>query len=97
MFARVTTSSMPKDKIDENSKFMAENTFPGSKKQKGYKGFLTMTNPETGERVTVSLWDTEADMKASEKASYFIKSRKMVAATGAKILSTKYYTVGIKD
>ena len=97
MFARVTNSIVPKDKLDAMNKVMAETTWPGSKKQKGYKGFLTLMNPETGERITVSLWDTMADMKASEKASYFTQSRKGADTSGVKINSTKYYSVGIKD
>jgi heme-degrading monooxygenase HmoA len=97
MFARVSTTLMPKDKIDALNKVAMEKTFPGSKKQTGYKGFLTMINPDTGERLTVSLWETEADMKASEKAPYFMQVSKEIAASGVKVTSTKYFTVGIKD
>ena len=97
MFARVTTGIMPKDKIDALNKRVAEKLFPEVKKQKGYKGFITMINPETGERLSVSLWDTEADMLASEKASYYTQDQKEAPAIGIKPVGTKYYTVGIKD
>jgi heme-degrading monooxygenase HmoA len=95
MLASVTTSSVPKDKIDATNKILVENLWPAIKKQKGYKGLLTLTNPETGERLIISLWDTESDMKESREAS--TASRKLAEGQGANILNPKYFTVGIKD
>ena len=70
MYARVSASSVPKGQFDEASKLVRETIWPATKKQKGYKGYLNLRNTETGEGMTISLWDTEKDMIASEKTFY---------------------------
>ena len=96
MYARVTVSLIPLDKIDERLKNTRETTLPAAKKTKGYKGYLSLFDRETGERVTVSLWDSEEDMKASEKG-YYAEAVKRGQGSGAKRISQKNYVVGIKD
>jgi hypothetical protein len=95
MFARVTSSITKKDKWDESIKRMNESIWPLSKKQKGYKGFLFLFNPETCEGITISLWDTEADMKAT--GTIYQGVIKQVKESGVSPSGAKYYTVGIKD
>jgi heme-degrading monooxygenase HmoA len=95
MYARVTNNMVPKDKLDEQIKSVKE-TLSEAKKAKGYKGYLHLRNLETGEVLTVSLWDTEADMLASEKG-YFAEAVKRATTIGSKPLSRKYFVVGIKD
>jgi hypothetical protein len=96
MYARVSTSVSPKEKMDEIAKLMRETIWPATKKHKGYKGYLTLRNPETGEGMTISIWDTEADMLASEKA-FYPQAVKQATATGVKPGGMKHYVVGIKD
>jgi hypothetical protein len=93
MFARVTTSIAPKDKLNETKKSNNDNAFLVAKKQKGYKGWLFLQNPETGEEMLINLWDTEENMKVPS----FSPAGKLADALGVKFFGTKYYTVGIKD
>jgi hypothetical protein len=97
VYARVTSSIAPKGKIDEIQKLLSETLLPGSKKQKGYKGLLSLINPETGEHILISLWDAKEDIEAFGKASYLLQSRKLAETLGSKFTGTKVYTVGIKD
>ncbi len=96
MFARVTNNMIPKDKIDEQIKSITQIGWPTAKKTKGYKGYLYLRNPETGEILTVSLWDTEENMLASEKG-YYAEAQKRGETMGSKNLSKKYFVVGLKD
>jgi heme-degrading monooxygenase HmoA len=82
--------------MDESFKSVTSVAWPEAKKAKGYKGYLHLRNPETGEAMTVSLWDTEEDMLASEKA-YYEQVTKRGNALGVKNLGAKHFVVGIKD
>jgi hypothetical protein len=97
MFARVTTSIAPKEKIEALNKYWKEIQLPSVKKEKGYKGLLFINNPENGEQLLISLWDTEADMLAHGKKSSTLDRAKQAKAEGVNIIGTKSYTVGIKD
>ena len=96
MFARVTNNMIPKDKIPDQIKSITEIAWPKAKQTKGYKGYLYLRNPDSGEVLTVSLWDTEKDMLDSEKG-YFADAQKRGESMGSKVLSKKYFVVGIKD
>jgi hypothetical protein len=99
MYARVHTIRVPKDKLGELSKRLNEGPWPWAKKQKGYKGYLTLSNAEAEEVIVIALWETEGDMLASEKVSYYGQAtdKAKQAASGWTTISTKRYVVGIKD
>jgi heme-degrading monooxygenase HmoA len=96
MFARVSSATVPKEKSDAVTKTIKESVWPAAKKQKGYKGYLNLRNTETGEGMTISLWDTEEDMLASEK-TFVPQATKQAAAAGGKETSMKHFEVMIKD
>ena len=50
--------------------FLEEELIPKLKGQKGFRGFLALTNAE-GKAVTISLWETEADMTATESTGWY--------------------------
>ena len=99
MFARVTTLNVQKDKIEALEKRLKEVTWPGTKEQKGYKGYLALMNRETGEGIVIAIFDTEANMLASQKAAYYesATNKDNLATFGVKFNSIKSYSVGIKD
>jgi heme-degrading monooxygenase HmoA len=39
---------------------------PAAQQQKGFKGGFLLSDPNTGKGVSIALWETENDMKASE-------------------------------
>ncbi len=63
MYARVTTFQIQPDKIDENNQ-VAESIIPAIKQQPGFKSFIALTDRTTGKAILVTLFETEADMKA---------------------------------
>ncbi len=44
---------------------------PTTRQQKGFKGIIQMTDRNTGKTLSITLWETEADMKASESSDYY--------------------------
>ena len=66
MHARVTFTQGTADMVDEAIR-QVRAIQPMYQKQKGFKGMYTFANRETGKGFTVSLWETEADLLASEE------------------------------
>ncbi len=63
MFARVTTFQIRPDKIDENNQ-VAESIIPAIKQQAGFKSFIALEDRSSGKAILVTIFETEADMKA---------------------------------
>ncbi|MFC1900998.1 antibiotic biosynthesis monooxygenase family protein [Chloroflexota bacterium] len=71
MFARLTTVTVQKDRIDEAIKVFADNIVPAAKSQKGYQMIYLLINRETGKGISMSVWDSEEDAAANEKTGYY--------------------------
>ncbi len=71
MFARVSFGTFPKNKNDEFAKVQKNSILPAVKSQKGYKGYIVLSNAQTGEGITISIWDSEADMKATAASGFY--------------------------
>lgn len=68
---RVTTAMFLHGKIDEGTRILRDSIVPEAKKQKGYEGIISVVDSNTGRGVTLSLWDSEANLKASESSGYY--------------------------
>lgn len=67
--ARITWPEGEKDEgMDEAMQVVREQIMPFAQQLKGCKGFYGLSRH--GEIILVSLWETEADLEASESAGY---------------------------
>ncbi|HLE29970.1 MAG TPA: antibiotic biosynthesis monooxygenase [Anaerolineales bacterium] len=80
MHARVVTVQVQPGKIEETIRIYRDSVVPAAKEQKGFKGALLLTDPNTGKGVSVTLWETEADLKAGEASGYY---QEQIAKFGA--------------
>ena len=80
MHARVVTIQTQPGKTEEAIRIYRDSVMPAAKEQKGFKSALLLTDPDTGKGVSVTLWETEADQKASEASGYF---QQQIAKFGA--------------
>jgi len=71
MFAKVVNFQIKLGKRDEVVRLFQEFVIPGAEKQKGFKGGLLLTDSNTGKATSIALWETEADIKASEASGYY--------------------------
>jgi len=71
MQARVVTIQTQPGKTEEAIRIYRDSVIPAAKQQKGFKSALLLTDPGTGKGISVTLWETEADQKASETSGYF--------------------------
>ena len=66
MYARVTLAQLQPGKVDELLQFLHDNVVPAAQAQHGFKGLLLLTDETTNKGIALGLWETEADMAASE-------------------------------
>ena len=67
MFARFTYTQMSStDKTDDALDIWKEKVGPALKQAKGFKGAYVIGDRKTGKGVTVTLWESESDMKATD-------------------------------
>ena len=71
MNAKVVTFQVKPDRQGEVVRLFEEFVVPGAKKQKGFRGGILLTDPNTGKATSIALWETEADIKASEASGYY--------------------------
>jgi heme-degrading monooxygenase HmoA len=65
-FVRVNSLSGKPEKIDNAIKFMEKQVVPVIKAQKGYRAALMNVDRVTGRCIVSTIWDTKADLEASE-------------------------------
>lgn len=80
MHARVVYTQVQSGKIDEAIRIYRDSVTPAAEKQKGFKGGYLLTDRATGKGISISLWETEADMKAGETGGYL---QEQIAKFGA--------------
>ena len=70
MHARVIHVQIRPDKLDEATELFRQSVIPAMQQQHGNRGGYLLTDRATGRGISVSLWDSEAVMTASESSGY---------------------------
>ena len=95
MYARVTKIRFtPEMKAEVSS--VAQGLAPILRRQRGFEGLQVLTDPNSGEGIIVSLWETEADAEASETTSSYIGQMSMMSSFLYESLAPKTYEVSVK-
>jgi heme-degrading monooxygenase HmoA len=75
MHARVVTCQIQLDKMDEVVAITQDSVMPAAKQQTGLKHFLALADRSTGKGLVITLWETEADMMASDEATEYYQEQ----------------------
>jgi len=70
MHARVILGKVQLNKQDEAINIYKESIVPVAKKQKGFKSMNLLTDLDTNKFISITFWETENDMIASESSGY---------------------------
>jgi heme-degrading monooxygenase HmoA len=65
MLARVNSVQMATGKLDGLVKF-SEEQFPDAREAPGFKGFYLLADRQSGKVVSISLWDSDDDLRQFE-------------------------------
>ena len=67
MIARINSVQMAADKLAGLIKF-SEERFPDAREAAGFKGFYLLADRQSGKIITISMWDTEDDLRQNNQA-----------------------------
>ncbi len=70
----------------------AEDVLPTLRGMDGFRGLLSLVDPAGGDAMTITLWESEAAMRATEAKADDIR-RQMADSAGGQIRSVERYEV----
>jgi quinol monooxygenase YgiN len=80
MYARVTTFQVQPGKIDAWTQITSDSVITVVKQQSGYHSGLVLTDKSANKIMVITLWETEAHMKAGETSGYYQQQAAKVAS-----------------
>ncbi len=95
MYAKVTNIKFPPGIRTEVVR-VAQGLAPVLRDQRGFEGLQVLTDPNEGEGIIVSLWETEADAEASQSSSSYIGQMSMMSSFLYEPLVPKTYEVSVR-
>jgi heme-degrading monooxygenase HmoA len=96
MYARVLVAQVQPDKSEELIQTVRDSVLPAVEQEVGFKGLLLLNNTETGEGISITLWDTPVDLKASETSGYLQEQLAKVAPFLVKPPAQGVYEVSVQ-
>lgn len=96
MFARVSTFQGPPDRTAEGIRVAREQILPAARLQDGFKGIYLLYDDESGRSLSITLWETEEDMKASEEAARRARTES-AETTGDVVVGVERYEVALQE
>jgi len=71
MYARVVRNQLQAGKTDEWLAIIRDSIVPSLKEQTGFRGFVAMIDREHDMSIGYSMWDSEAELAASETSGNY--------------------------
>jgi len=90
MFARVTRFEGEPDQVEAATKLIKETIAPGAKRLQGFKAGYWLVDRTTGKGFSVTLFESEAALHATEDDAAQLRSR---ASSIARITAVERYEV----
>jgi heme-degrading monooxygenase HmoA len=75
MYARVTFAQIQPEKTDELTQFIRDNVLPAARQSHGFRGLQIMIDRAAGKGIAIAMWETEADMAASEASGGYYREQ----------------------
>ena len=80
MHARLSRfAGLPPERLDQTVDEFREQQLPELERQAGYKGVVVMLNRSSGQAAALSFWESEDDLRASDKLA--ARAREAAVAT----------------
>jgi heme-degrading monooxygenase HmoA len=75
VYARVSTIQGSTDLIDQGISTIRGDILPSVKQIGGFQGIISLADRASGKGITVTFWDTEDDLRASEEQANQLRSQ----------------------
>ena len=96
MQARVMSIQIQPGKMDEALSILRDSLVPVMKQQHGFRGLLTLIDRDASKGMTVSLWETEADMRGGETSGQLPQLLTQVVHVFAGPAIREHYEVSLQ-
>jgi heme-degrading monooxygenase HmoA len=97
MYARVVTALTTKpEAVQEGIRVYEESIMPAMKDQPGFMGTTFLVNTAENKVISISLWETEAAMQASEASGYLQAQMAKVAPLVTAPPTNEHFEVAIQ-
>ena len=93
MQARVVSMEMLPINVGEAVRIYQDRVLPAAREQEGFRGALMLTDPDTGEGLSITLWSSEEDMHASEARGFYHRKLSELDALFISTPVRKHYEV----
>ena len=97
MHARVTKSRVEPDNVAEALRIVQESILPAARQQPGFRGLTHLVDRAAGNGLTITLWESEADMRAGEASGYYREQIGKVRTLLAVEPTTDAYEVAVQE
>jgi heme-degrading monooxygenase HmoA len=81
---------------EESTSYVREKILPQLRSLDGFKGVIDLIDPGTGDGFTMTLWESEAAMRASEQAANAIRNN-ATSDLGEEIVDVKRFQVATME
>jgi hypothetical protein len=82
MYARMSTVRAPGGDVEQGRSVIRDQILPAARDLEGFQGVISIGDAASGTWRTITLWDTEGDMRASEERASELR-RQAAEAVGA--------------
>ncbi len=96
MHGRVTVIQGTPERADEAVRVLREQVLPRAREMAGFKGVLGLLDRGSGKALSVTLWESEEAMRASEEAANRLRDEAS-RASGGGVVSVERYEVVIDE
>jgi heme-degrading monooxygenase HmoA len=94
VYARVSTLEGSPEQIDEGLRFLREEILPTGNEDPGFKGLIALGDRQSGKVLSITLWESEEDMRATEQDANQLRSA-WAETSGQEIASIESYEAGL--
>lgn len=94
MFARVSTFQGGTVDAEEALRNVREQVLPAAEQLDGFAGMLILVGQDAGRTMSITLWGTEEQMRASEEAANRLRAES-TEVTGDEIVSVERFEVAL--
>jgi heme-degrading monooxygenase HmoA len=95
--ARVVIMEMLPIDVKEAVSSYRDRVVPAGREQDGFRGAWMLTDPETGEGMSISLWESAEDMRASEESEFHRRELGELEGFFVSAPVRKHYEVSVEE
>ncbi len=97
MHVRVAIGQTQPGKADQAIAIYRDSIAPAARQQNGCKGVFFLADRNTGKVMSLTLWESEADMTAGEASGYYREQVAKIAPALAAPPTTEHYEVAVHE